>query len=785
MSEIQIDNISDHKELSQIENYQNISLKLKELIKLIKGGQKTDDNKNNIIEYILYPEIISFNELKNKIFSFFNVNNNIEFYSFLLEEIKNLFQKEKAIKNSLEEISIRGHFYKLLEYLNFFISYSLIYFPNTNENESRAFNYFITWIINDNSMSKSILSSYINIFNLHNILFDFYSTKRDLLLCINDINRVFALISILKMQNIFTFKFIIKEKYKNILFQNLCIYELYRTYNTSLKEIYDLTNFILSINTNYIESSIIEKILNDKEIKDKIDDNIRILLIEKLMTNYSLLKEYEKNKEKDIISYFRIVSKYINIIPQNYSINWKIMNKIFKDFIDNKEYDKCIYFINGIKDINIINKCIDDKLIDTLITSIPIGKILLISNLIKSNKSLINYILNINRSKDGIKLIKSLQIDRNEYDELFDEISMNNFFIYKINTCIDTSFDILIDYGLINESSYNKLINKLMKKSYINDSENNNDSNYLDNSLPLNEDEYEKTKEVTPKKNISNINNFDDLNKFFLNESNEKITKSKDNKMKQNILNQVDKEKILCLYNFANKKNYYLTNRNKKLFDKIFLDISLINFNLIINKYIPEDKYEPHDPSCLSINIKAQKIVFIDNIKTLNENYNFFKKTKFIGIDSEWRQSFYANNTKESASILQLCNYSEKNIMIIDLIKMREDNQFLELFINNFKDKKFIGYAFNNSDIDQFNESLQKMFQETVIIDLIDIYQHKYLEKAPSLKDMCLKFLGSKLCKYEQCSNWENRPLKKRQLHYAALDAIVCISLYKKMTGNL
>ena len=122
--------------------------------------------------------------------------------------------------------------------------------------------------------------------------------------------------------------------------------------------------------------------------------------------------------------------------------------------------------------------------------------------------------------------------------------------------------------------------------------------------------------------------------------------------------------------------------------------------------------------------------------------------------------------------------------MIIDLLKMNNDEKFFDLFEQYFKDKIFIGYAFNNSDIEQFNERLQKMFKECTIIDLIDIYQQKFLEKSPSLKELCQKFLGKKLCKYEQCSNWENRPLRKRQLHYAALDALVCISLYKKIVNN-
>ena len=43
---------------------------------------------------------------------------------------------------------------------------------------------------------------------------------------------------------------------------------------------------------------------------------------------------------------------------------------------------------------------------------------------------------------------------------------------------------------------------------------------------------------------------------------------------------------------------------------------------------------------------------------------------------------------------------------------------------------------------------------------------------------MVEKLIGKKLCKFEQRSNWNRRPLKKSQLHYAALDALVCEVLY-------
>ena len=229
------------------------------------------------------------------------------------------------------------------------------------------------------------------------------------------------------MQNIFSFKMIIKTKSKILANQSIYVYELYRTYNLSIKEIYDLTDYLISLKINWIEPTIIEKILNDIDIKDKLDDKVRGSLIEKLMVNCSLINQNEKIKEKDFISYYRIISKYLNIISHNYYINWKGLNALFESFINNKEYDKSINFLNSLQNVNIINKYIDKKLVDKLVTSIPMGKIISISNIIKTNKELINYLLDNNRTKEGIKLIKALKLERKEYDKIFDEICMNKY----------------------------------------------------------------------------------------------------------------------------------------------------------------------------------------------------------------------------------------------------------------------------------------------------------------------------------------------------------------------
>ena len=56
-------------------------------------------------------------------------------------------------------------------------------------------------------------------------------------------------------------------------------------------------------------------------------------------------------------------------------------------------------------------------------------------------------------------------------------------------------------------------------------------------------------------------------------------------------------------------------------------------------------------------------------------------------------------------------------------------------------------------------------------MDLQKLYRDKKGEKNIGLGYVCEQMLGKAICKAERMSNWENRPLRKAQLHYAALDA--------------
>ena len=51
----------------------------------------------------------------------------------------------------------------------------------------------------------------------------------------------------------------------------------------------------------------------------------------------------------------------------------------------------------------------------------------------------------------------------------------------------------------------------------------------------------------------------------------------------------------------------------------------------------------------------------------------------------------------------------------------------------------------------------------------------------PSLAKVIMDLLGKNVCKVEQISNWERRPLRQSQLHYAYSDAQILVEVLKKL----
>ena len=732
--------------------------KLNELARLkniIIGNNIYDRNKKNILEYVFDPKLINFEILKNKITLIFKVNNTNEIYTFLLEELNEIYKVKK------QNQQLKSYFYKIIDNLNFFICYSLIYL-NDNDIMSNALEYFNNYIINDKDITKIIISAYINIFNLSIILYDYCLVNKIKFLSVANPNNILNIVDILKLQYDISYKLIIKEKSNNFANKNLSIFSLYDTYNTNLKEIKSLTEFIIMLKTNFIEPSEIKKILNDENIINSIDNNIKILIIDKLMKKYSFKEKMKGKDENELIIFYNIISNYINIIPELYINNLKEITKVFNYYINNNNEEKIINLINNVNN-DCIRKYLDHMALESYILSLPYDQIIKVTNAIKNNKKIINSLLskftNKRNKEEGLKIIKLLNLQKGEYDKIFDDYAIDKYLEYKIRTCYENNFDILLEYGLLDKYIYNRLFFKLLKKiqNIIGNSK-------INNIISLNEDE-EEEEQKTIKNKKRNTKNLKEYQKYKKNE----------------YIIEIEKQKILYLYYSGDYLNFKLNNNNNNLYDKIFKGNKLINLSHNYNLFLSEDKYGPLDTKCIQIDLQKTLIIFVDNIKNLEEIYNtYFKNSKYVGIDSEWREAIYLNEIQKP-SILQLANEFENCVIILDLIKIKYNKPFYDKFTNYFQNKIFIGYDFNRSDISKFDNELQSFFIESKIIDLINLYQIKYFEKAESLSKMCKKNYGQYLCKYYQCSNWDIRPLTKRQMHYAALDALICIKLYKTM----
>lgn len=98
-----------------------------------------------------------------------------------------------------------------------------------------------------------------------------------------------------------------------------------------------------------------------------------------------------------------------------------------------------------------------------------------------------------------------------------------------------------------------------------------------------------------------------------------------------------------------------------------------------------------------------------------------------------------------------------------------------------------LGFGFT-SDIAVFNKHCSNMkFLNYVpkFLEIQDLYKKVYPDFAErggsSLASVCENMVGKKLCKNEQMSNWEMRPLRFSQEHYGALDAYILTIVIEKL----
>ena len=126
---------------------------------------------------------------------------------------------------------------------------------------------------------------------------------------------------------------------------------------------------------------------------------------------------------------------------------------------------------------------------------------------------------------------------------------------------------------------------------------------------------------------------------------------------------------------------------------------------------------------------------------------------------------------------------------IIDMIKLGKSNKLDKMLTSLFTQEKtvIVGFGFS-ADLAMFRKFCPTLkFVDSIprFVDAQSFYKLVY----PDYKDnggmglaaVCERVMEKKLCKKEQMSNWENRPLRYSQEHYGAMDAWVLGELMVKM----
>lgn len=258
----------------------------------------------------------------------------------------------------------------------------------------------------------------------------------------------------------------------------------------------------------------------------------------------------------------------------------------------------------------------------------------------------------------------------------------------------------------------------------------------------------------------------------------------------------IDSKRLLCIFCKhllkRNMNSYALSifrRHNLKQFTDFFKDsdINLLlknNQEIIFNPLLDNSQFTSLPNIFASMkndkildlvadyNITERDIHLIDSKEELDKLSSQISNSKILALDCE--------SIDKKMSILQIAN-EKKKIYILDMIALKPnqiENMLLHILQNDSIIK--IGQDFQN-DL----KGLIKNRNNLVIQNLFDLkanFQKMFpKEVKSSLAYMAEFFLEKQLSKKEQISNWGKRPLRKWQLHYAALDSYVMIEIYQKM----
>lgn len=175
-------------------------------------------------------------------------------------------------------------------------------------------------------------------------------------------------------------------------------------------------------------------------------------------------------------------------------------------------------------------------------------------------------------------------------------------------------------------------------------------------------------------------------------------------------------------------------------------------------------------------------IVFVDTCEKLcMMNIN----RSIAGIDCEWRTSL-VKFQKTKVSLFQIA--FEDGVFLIDMIRLNKEPLLDEVLMKFLQGEILkVGVSFEG-DRKMLRQSYPHMeaFKKPLknYVELINACLDVTGCNPGGLAGSCELVLNRTLCKYEQRSNWEIRPLRESQIHYGSLDSYVQLMIIKALCDS-